>query len=40
MRVYRLWQWHLGEMHVKLNGTMVYLWRAVDHEDETLKTMP
>ena len=25
-------------MHVKLNGEMVYLWRAVDHEGEILES--
>ena len=32
MRGFRQWKWHLDEMYVKLNGEMVYLWRAVDHE--------
>jgi putative transposase len=36
MRGFRLWRWHLDEMYVKLNGEMVYLWRAVDHEGEVL----
>jgi hypothetical protein len=31
-------QWHLDEMYVKLNGEMVYLWRAVDHEGEILES--
>jgi len=30
MRRFRQWRWHLDEMYVKLNGEMVYLWRAVD----------
>jgi putative transposase len=30
MRGFRHWRWHLAEMYVKLNGEMVYLWRAVD----------
>ena len=34
MRGLRHWRWHLDEMYVKLNGEMVYLWRAVDHEGE------
>lgn len=34
MRGFRHWKWHLDEMYVKLNGEMVYLWRAVDHEGE------
>jgi putative transposase len=25
-------------MYVKLNGEMIYLWRAVDHEDEILES--
>jgi putative transposase len=29
---------HLNEMYVKLNGEMVYLWRAVDHEGEILES--
>lgn len=29
---------HLDEMYVKLNGEMVYLWRAVDHEGEILES--
>ena len=33
---FRHWQWHLDEMYVQLNGEMVYLWRAVDHEGEVL----
>jgi putative transposase len=37
MRVFRYWRWHLDEMYVKLNGEMVYLWRAVDHEGEVLE---
>lgn len=36
MRGSRHWRWHLDEMVVKLNGEMVYLWRAVDHEGEIL----
>jgi len=34
MRGFRHWRWHLDEMYVKLNGEMVYLWRAVDHEGQ------
>lgn len=34
----RQWKWHLDEMYVKLNGEMVYLWRAVDHEGEILES--
>src|SRR4051812_2563991 len=32
------WRWHLDEMYVKLNGEMVYIWRAVDHEGEILES--
>ncbi len=38
MRSFRQWRWHLDEMYVKLNGEMVYLWRAVDHEGEILES--
>ncbi len=38
MHGFRHWRWHLDEMYVKLNGEMVYLWRAVDHEGETLES--
>ena len=38
MRGYRQWRWHLDEMYVKLNGEMVYLWRAVDQEGEILES--
>ncbi len=38
MRAFRHWRWHLDEMYVKLNGEMVYLWRAVDHEGEILES--
>ena len=38
MRGFRHWKWHLDEMVVKLNGEMVYLWRAVDHEGEILES--
>ena len=38
MRGFRHWRWHLDEMYVKPNDEMVYLWRAVDHEGETLKS--
>ena len=38
MRGFRHWRWHLDEMCVKLNGEMVYLWRAVDHEGEILES--
>jgi len=38
MRGSRHWRWHVDEMYVKLNGEMVYLWRAVDHEGEILES--
>lgn len=36
-RGFRHWRWHLDEMYMKLNGEMVYLWRAVDREGEVLE---
>ena len=38
MRTYSNWQWHLDEVLVKINGDTHYLWRAVDHEGEVLKS--
>ncbi|AZI35255.1 putative transposase [Caenibius tardaugens NBRC 16725] len=38
MRGFRHWRWQLDEMYVRLNGEMVYLWRAVDHEGEVLES--
>ena len=38
MRGFRHWRWHVDEMYVRLNGEMVYLWRAVDHEGEILES--
>ncbi|MCI4592453.1 IS6 family transposase [Sphingobium sp. BYY-5] len=38
MKGFRHWQWHLDEMYVKIDGEMVYLWRAVDHEGEVLES--
>ncbi|SFP82074.1 putative transposase [Sphingomonas rubra] len=38
MRGFRYWRWHVDEMYVKLNGEMVYLWRAVNHEGEVLES--
>jgi len=38
MRGFRHWKWHLDEMYVRVNGEMVYLWRAVDHEGEVLES--
>ncbi|QQN74389.1 IS6 family transposase [Croceicoccus sp. YJ47] len=38
MRGFRHWNWHLDEMYVRINGEMLYLWRAVDHEGEVLES--
>src|SRR5512139_3005175 len=38
MRGFQHWKWHLDEMYVRVNGEMVYLWRAVDHEGEVLES--
>lgn len=38
MRGFRQWKGHLDEMYVRLNGEMVYLWRAVDQEVEVLES--
>jgi len=38
MRGFRHWHRHLDEMYVKVNGEMVYLWRAVDQEGEILES--
>ena len=38
MRGLRHWRRHLDEMYAKLNGEMVYLWRAVAHESEILES--
>ena len=34
---YSNWQWHLGEVFVKINGEAHFMWRAVDHEGEVLE---
>jgi putative transposase len=39
MRSYPQWRWHLDEVFVKVNGTLCYLWRAVDHEGEVLEAV-
>ena len=39
MKGFRQWRWHLDEMYVKLNGEMVYLWRAVDQGGEVLESL-
>ena len=36
MRGFRHWRWHLDDMFVKLNGEIVYLWRAVDQDGAVL----
>lgn len=38
MRGFRHWRWHLDEMYIKIDGEMMYLWRAVDHEGEILES--
>lgn len=38
MRPCRHWPWHLDELYVKLNGEIVCLWRAADHEGEILES--
>ena len=38
MRGFRHWKWHLDETYVRVNGEMVDLWRAVDHEGEVLES--
>ncbi len=35
---YSLWQWHLDEVFVRINGELHYLWRAVYHEGEMLES--
>lgn len=39
MRGFCHWRWHLDEVYVKLNGELVYLWRAVDHEGEMIESL-
>ena len=38
MRSFTHWRWHLDEVVVRINGARHYLWRAVDHEGEILKS--
>jgi len=38
MRGFRHWNWQLDEMYVRVNGEMVYPWRAVDHQGEVLES--
>jgi putative transposase len=39
MRGYPQWRWHLDEVFVKVNGSLCFLWRAVDHEGEVLEAV-
>jgi len=32
-------RWHLDEMLVRIDGTLMYLWRAVDAEGEVLELL-
>jgi putative transposase len=32
-------QWHLGEVFLKINGRLHYLWRAVDQDGEVLEIL-
>lgn len=34
MKGLRHWRWHLDEMYVKINGGIVYLWRAADQKGQ------
>jgi putative transposase len=38
MRGFRYWRLHSDEMYAKLNGQMVYLWRAAEREGEVLQS--
>lgn len=38
MRGTRNWRWHVDQVFVDINGETHYLWRAVDHEGEILKS--
>ena len=37
LRAWPQWRWHLDEVFVRINGTIHYLWRAVDQEGEVLE---
>jgi putative transposase len=37
MQALRHWRWHVDGVFGKINGEMVYLWRAIDHEGEVLE---
>jgi putative transposase len=32
-----LWQWHVDEVFIRINGVQHYLWQAVDHEGEVIE---
>jgi len=36
MQCWQQWQWHLDEVFIRINDQTHYLWRAVDHEGDTL----
>jgi putative transposase len=38
MRARMQWRWHLGEVFVRINGNIYFLWRTVDHEGEVLES--
>lgn len=38
VRVFGQWHWQLDEMYVKLDGEMVYLWRAVDQDGDIFES--
>ncbi len=38
MKGFHQWRWHLDEVFVKVNGERHYMWRAVDHRGEVLKS--
>jgi len=38
MRARMQWRWHLGEVFVRINGDIYFLWRTVDHEGEVLES--
>lgn len=39
LRAWSTHKWHLDEMYVKIKGEIHYLWRAIDHEREVLKSV-
>lgn len=38
MRQATQWQWHFGEVFVKIRGEQHYIWRTADHEGEVLES--